>query len=362
MSKDNNNTLIFGSPWNNTKSEIPFNGGCMSAVKQTTGKVSIIIPYKELHNDLRKEDVESWVKLGNKTIFPAVMEEKYVNLSINTYNLTKVKNTLLKEEFSLIEKEQYYRSDSNYVKTCTINNISSNTNINVIIVKSRNSSYGSKGENWSTDSRDFQDKNGVSVYDRIQSEIKKITSDIDTTKANSYVITFDADKCYSNHHKLALLSFYRYLWSYYYKNLVKNTLKIVDLDVDPWEALMLELSRGDYYYYFSLTTNIFRGIPKMDTVVTEFRRGNNINNSFFNSTINISDHRFTKINKESIKTALFNYKEGAIIPTKVKCINPTPYLTKYKVYKIQSNDSSCYQINGYNNKWFSKSRFEKVKI
>lgn len=301
-----------------------YNKECMMAIRDKTNIVDIYIPFKWLNAKITKEDVYRWVEFGNKTIFPATIEESYVkNTSYVNYNETNVINVFNGLEIKVKPNHNYRQRDATEVKRGTLNRISitpdgtiftstkvfySETNLNTKYV-----SWGGYAE----DHVVYATGECLDAYIKRTLAEQKSNEVKEEVVNNSFKISIDCGTAYSKHHKLAILSFYRFLWSCHFNGLVKNTLKIVDAGVDFWDALYYAMSVRNYNSYYGF---IYQpGYVPMETVVSNLKAGLNINVSFTNAA---KAKCIPQMSVNDFKLAVEAFKSGTInssLTFKVKC-------------------------------------------
>lgn len=349
--------------------EKPAVNGCMSFIRETTGTIKIIIPFKNLHKGLTKEMVYDWVEIGNRTLFKAEIEEVETNLKNTQRGIDGDIIELLDGVKFYLRKNGHCRSDAKAVAIGSLLRASNTTSATLEVIKGnpRNGCRAIEPKTqWNVCTRDFVDEDGVTLEVRLKEAIESYKEPKKDDKNNAFCISYKSSNCVSGHHKLAVLSFYRYLWMPRYKDLVKNVLKMIKWGVTPWDALMLEHTRGSYYYYYGFTTSDFRGIPSMKSVLNNFKAGRSINESFSSALGVVRPYNFGRLTKENVQKALEHYSkdEKIIVAAVVKCISPVgKFLTKNKNYSVDGVTHTCFKINndGWCWKWYSKDRFKIVE-
>lgn len=345
MSDHNTTTFDFRRGYNIQKNQ------CMMNIKNQNSDIDIYIPFKELHKDISKEDVVKWVEIGNKTIFPAILSETY--LKPNDFSYDAVTPPLLKKYINLkitakTNLHTYKQHDAYQVVTGSLVSLVAGENDYRIRTNVTKSKDGPQYSNWSGYASDHQlietgecllayiDR---TVNDNVKEKVLK-TSDPDCFK-----ITINCKNAISDNHKLAILTFYRFLWSNLYQNIVANTLSLVTKDIDSWDALYYALSTQKYERYYGLLSR--PGFKLMDEVISDLKRYD-VNNSFSSNSQKIP---FTLMDIDNIKLAVDVFKSNKGVMNlanviKVKCISDKlSSLTLNKSYlAINSAFDSKYTI------------------
>lgn len=300
-----------------------YNKECMMAMRNRTGVVDIYIPFVWLSSKITKEDVYRWVEFGNKTIFPATIEEAYIeDTSYNNGGTGRI-NIFNGLEIKVKPNHKYRQSDAIEVKRGALNSIIINSNGSITTSTKVFYSEENLKTKWITWSGYAEDHVVYATGECLDAYIKRILAEQKSNEAkqevvnNAFKISIDCGNAYSKHHKLAILSFYRFLWSCHFNGLVKNTLNIVDAGVDFWDALYYAMSARNYSSYYGF---IYQpGYVPMNTVVDNLKAGLNINRSFTNAA---KAKCIPQMSVNDFKQAVEAFKSGTVnssITFKVKC-------------------------------------------
>lgn len=297
---------------------------CMMAIRNCDRIVDIYIPFNWLHSNIKKEDVYRWVEIGNNTIFPATVEEVHIDNIDDPNGMAAIFNQFKGLRIRKKNIKEYIQSDAREVNYGILNYLhwGSRDRIQTSTMVYYNGDFKIvKYHGWigfALDHELFETGECLDAYVRriIEPELNK---PVDKTKINSFKISIDCSKALSRHHKLAILSFYRFLWSNYFDGLVKDTLKIVDSGVDFWDALYYAMCKKSYSSYYGLLYQY--GYMSMDGVIDLLKRGNAVNNSFTNPKKNGAQ---TLMSVSDFKSAVEAFKNGSYlgnlgISTKVTC-------------------------------------------
>lgn len=353
---------------------------CMAHICSVDTSKEIFIPESWLNEGLKYEDVDKWVEIGNNLVFPASVEESSVkrkeiegHSSLNFFY-----KGLVVEPRDLVDKNDKYMSSlsvkyfaSGEVHEIYINNMSKEYlkgyTTKTVQIKRILKKSGTAYLPWEQiDSffiRDLQVANTKeSLIDYIlrtyDDAIKSDSEDIPVKK-----ITIDCKKKTAQH-KLATMSFYRYLWSNRYKNVVKDTLKLISLGISAWDALYCALSKSSesYYYYYSLLSN--RGYKSREEVDSAlYNHGFSVNQTFTKSLQIDTPFVWKKTDEELIKEVEDFKGRSKNIPRieLLTCINPSSTLTNGKAYSCLIDPSVPKKVrtrgNDYIERYYSIDRF-----
>lgn len=337
---------------------------CMMDIRRESGFVDIYILFTWLHHGISDEDVLWWNKIGNETLFPAALEKVNIDLSNNNQydpRLEQFKDLKItcKKNYS------YKQSDARNNVYGVINTIDGNIdNLHTHCSVYRTDSFDGpkKYGNWNGYASDHQ------VYETgecLDAYVKRVLSEQEGSKTtkeefNAYKVTIDCSKALSANHKLAILSFYRFLWSYYFDGLVVDTLRILKSDstIEPWDALYYAMSTKNYSEYYGLLYQV--GYVSMEDVKTKLPKGESINLSFSNA----KKSNFTLMNVSNFKTAIDVFKKQSGKPFEVECItDKLKTLTKGNKYQAEfSMHDNLYVVKNddYCKKHLLKTHFKVV--
>lgn len=339
---------------------------CMMAIRDVRTTASLYVPFDWLNSGISKEDVYRWNDIGNKTIFPSKVSECF----LDTKNLyrddgpqtpPKYKKYLGLKITAKPYPYKYKQFDAKEVIEGTLVSLYLDQNTDF---RTKTNVYkpmnGITYPAWNGFASDHQlADTGECLFEyikRTESDYVEIEEEVKPN--NTFEITIDCGTTLSNSHKLAILTFYRFLWSNLYKGLVVNTLKLTDLEIDPWEALYYSMSIQQYDSYYGLNSK--PGFKPMDEVITALIRGNNINKSF---SANIAC-KHTILNPPDIKTAIEEFKSNSNfdLAIVVRCItnklSSVSFGFEYNV--TNSNCSWKYNVlncNDYCKRLMLKSNF-----
>ena len=348
---------------------------CMMHVGSSKDKTEIFIKYTDVNDNLTKAEVEKWVEIGNSLLFPAELSEikmpkvskgyvteeklqKYLGLKIEVDNTKESKQSDAKyvSEGELLWVDKI--SDSRYRITCRI-------------TKSdlERTHTGKLWGGYACDFRLSDTKENLFDYILRTKDLEEPKVELKPEVPDCYVITINYGSKYfkSYYHKLATLSFYRYLYSYKFYGLVKKVLHLVDLGVDPWTALYCVLSEDGARYgnYYSLLA--YPGLKSIEQVEVDLKNKNSVNGVF--SVLSNNKYYFEWNSDDATllkNVADFISKAQKYDPAKVekfKCIYPTKTLIKDKEYEGHSVSYGKVKIVGED--WISRIyndfRFQKVQ-
>lgn len=330
---------------------------CMMSMRNCKGIANIYIPFSWLHEGISEEDVYRWVEIGNQLIFPATIEKvKNDNLILHNQNY---KHKFKDLKITYKRDIRLHQTDANQVDFGTLNSIEDiNTNkFRIYSSVYTNSDFiNKKYNNWNGWSSDYKlYETGECLHEFIIRSLKEEIKD-DNSEYNGYKITIDCSKSLSDNHRLAILSFYRFLWSAHFKNVVKNTLKIIDTGVNAWDAMYYALNTKDYSSYYGFLN--CSGFASIDFVVNNLKSKLSVNASFSSQTkcpllsMNVTDFgaeiRKYKEEEFSLECTTKDLKSLTFGKTYI------PLLTSIDYYIVKCDDFYKRQI--------LKSNFKKVKL
>ena len=366
---------------------------CMMHIANCTSDFKIIIPHEWLNDKLIKEDVYRWLEIGNKTLFPAkireiTISEKDTKLSVGACRMNGIYYGLNVEPRKLNQREKYRSSDVLSMPLGAIRSFS------VSIEELKSSSYRSIGFNVSSnrlkvrsiggliDLNNSSDTWGAHVDDLCMYGTDELLKDYVLRTYDelsnrgwralpAYEVTIDCKNVISKTHRLSILSFYRYLYSSRYPDVVYNALRLVSIGIDPWEALYASLSKinGNYYNYYSLLSA--PGFKSIEKVSKDLKIYDSVNKSF--SIDRHDKHLYVDLSgsEENIIENVNNFVEKSLTGAKAEdkfrfiCINASKTLTNNKVYTSAclSYDKKKNFLCGddYKYRYYSSSRFKQVK-
>ena len=353
---------------------------CMAHICSVDTSKEIFIPESWLNEGLKYEDVDKWVEIGNSLVFPASVEESSVKRSeveaqssVNFFY-----KGLAVEPRDLVDKNDKYMSSlsvrhfaSGEIYAIYISNLSKeylksqkNKTVQITrILKKSGIAYLPWEQINSFFIRDLQVANTkeplIDYILRTYDDAIKSDSDDITVKK----ITIDCKKKTAQH-KLAIMSFYRYLWSNRYKNVVKDTLKLISLGISAWDALYCALSKSSesYYYYYSLLSNRgYKSREEVDSVL--YNHGFSVNQTFTKSLQIDTPFIWKKTDEELIKEVEdFKVRSSNIPRTELLvCTKPSNTLTNRKAYSCLIDPRVPKKVrtrgNDYIERYYSIDRF-----
>lgn len=307
---------------------------CMMDIRNRVAKVDIYIPQIWLHSGISDEDVLMWNKIGNETLFPATLDK--VTIDINSdYSDVRLKQ-FVGLRITCKNNYKYKQSDAKMNKFGVINKLTgslSEIKTECSVYHTDSFSGIKKYSNWHGHAVDHQVyETGECLFDYINRIIKDQEKYKDTDSFNAYKITIDCSNALSPKHRLAILTFYRFLWSVHFDDIVSDTLKIVKSDstIDPWDALYYAMSKKEYSSYYGLICK--PGYVSIEDVKSRLLRGDDINLSFSNNKRCGS----TSMSASDFKIKVNEFVEHSNRPFEVECItDKLKTLTKGRKYQAE---------------------------
>ena len=337
---------------------------CMMDIRNKTSEVDLYIPFTWLHEGISDEDVTLWNKIGNETLFQAKLEKVKIDLRDNTScdpRLDQFKGLKI-----TCKKNYKYKQSDAIDNVYGIINVVDGKIFNLqthCSVYYDNSFDGNKKfSNWNGYASDHQ------VYETgecLDAYIKRILKEQEIEhnveeEFNAYKVTIDCSEALSANHRLAILSFYRFLWSCHFDGLVLDTLRIIKSDstIEPWDALYYAMSKKNYSSYYGLLYQV--GYVSMDTVKDRLPKNSGVNVSFSS----VKKSNFTLIGVSNFNAAIERFKGQAGKLFEVECItDKLKTLTKGKKYQAEFSmyDNSYLVTNdNYCKKHLLKTHFKVV--
>lgn len=341
---------------------------CMMDIRNRRAEVDLYIPFTWLHKGISDDDVILWNKIGNQTLFPAVLEKVNVDLRDN-YSL---RDSRL-DQFNGLrvtckKKCGYIQGDAKMNVYGVIRGLNgqleSILNTTCYVYKTDKFDGDPKYSTWGGYALDHQ------LYDTgecLDAYIRRIIKEQEDAKKNepkpefnAYKVTIDCSKALSPNHNLAILSFYRFLWSCHFEGLVVDTLNIIKSDstIDPWDALYYAMCKQNYSGYYGFLHQV--GYVSIDDVRARLTKGDSINISFSSKKKSV----FTLMGVTNFKAAIEIFKEQSGKPFKVECItDKLKTLTKGRAYDAEFSmyDNSYLITNDdYCKKHLLKTHFKVV--
>jgi len=327
---------------------------CMMDIRNRNIPIDIYIPFIWVNSGILDDDVTLWNKIGNETLFPAVLEKAKIDLSNNSSSYDPRLEQFNGLRITCKKNYRYKQSDADNNVFGVINTIDGNlSSLRTHCSVYRTSNFTNKKfSNWNGFASDHQ------VYETgecLDLYVKRILKEQEDAKMvtpipefNAYKVTIDCSKALSANHKLAILTFYRFLWSCYFNELVTDTLRIIKSDstIEPWDALYYAMSATNYSGYYGLLYQT--GYASMEDVKARLPKGESINLSFSNA----KKSNFTLINVTNFKAAIDVFKDVSGKPFEVECITDklktltkgNKYQAEFSMYDnlyIVKNDDYC---------------------
>lgn len=377
--------------WKNSNSSIRMlaYSGCMMSVRKATEPIDIYIPKMWIEDILSEEEVQLWHKIGNDLLFPAKLEMESIPADI--YLKMGISKALLQFQSLNIEadpkKAPYVQSDASQVLHGVLDTLSCSEEaalrgargrqgrISMLLLHQKGQVPRPIGNNfhWNGYAEDFRlmdTKENLSDYIQRKMEEYKSTQMPQKIDCYKFIIDCGSSSLLSIHHKLAILSFYRFLWSNLYKGIVKDTLYLVNLGASFWDALYGAMSKkgGSYNYYYALLS--IPGYNTMENVVQKLKEGSDINTSFTNPKreylyFNWNDD--DSILMSNLEAFVKNGKQQkSIKPIKLICTDNrgVSTLTKDKEYEGEVDENNTWIVIVKADDWITRrynlSRFTFV--
>jgi len=339
---------------------------CMMDIRNRKTEVDLYIPFIWLHSGISDEDVLLWNKIGNETLFPAKLEKVKIDLSSNNNSRNPRLDQFNGLRITCKKNHKYLQSDAMKNVYGVIRNINSYMNsyltTNCYVYKTDKFDGSPIYSSWGGYTLDHQ------IYETgecLDAYIKRILKEQEIKpkieeEFNAYKVTIDCFKALSANHRLAILSFYRFLWSCHFSGLVVDTLRIIKSDstIDPWDALYYAMSKTNYSGYYGLLHQT--GYVSMDDVKARLPKNEGVNLSFSNA----KKSNFTLMGVPNFKVAIERFKDQSGKPFKVECItDKLKTLTKGKQYNAEFsmyNNSYLVTTDNYCKKHLLKIHFKVV--
>ena len=338
---------------------------CMMGIRDKKTEVDLYVPFIWLHRGISDEDVLWWNKIGNETLFPATIEKVNIDLRDNNSSYDPRLEQFKDLRITCKKNYKYKQSDANQNVYGVINSVAGNINnlqTSCSVYKTDSFDGNKKYFHWNGYASDHQ------VYETgecLDAYIKRILKEQEVKpkteeEFNAYKVTIDCSKALSANHRLAILSFYRFLWSCHFDGLVVDTLRILksDLTIDPWDALYYAMSKTNYSGDYGLLHQA--GYVSMDDVKAKMPKNEGVNLSFSNA----KKSNFTLMGVSDFKAAIerFRYQSGK--PFKVECVtDKLKTITKDKQYDAEFsmyNNSYLVTTDNYCKKHLLKIHFKVV--
>ena len=337
---------------------------CMMDIRNKISEVDIYIPVIWIHHGISDEDVTLWNKIGNNTLFPAKLEKVKIDLK-DDFSRDPRLDQFKGLKITCKKNYKYKQSDAIRNVYGIINSVDGNTsNLQTHCSVYQDNSFNGKKifSNWNGYASDHQ------VYETgecLDAYIKRVLKEQGVKSNeeegfNAYKVTIDCSKALSANHRLAILSFYRFLWSRHFDGLVLDTLRIIKSDstIEPWDALYYAMSKTNYSGYYGLLYQA--GYVDMETVKQRLPKGDCINISFSSN----KKSNFTLMGVTDFKAAIERFKEQSGKPFEVECItDKLKTLTKGKKYQAEFSmydNSYLVKNDNYCMKHLLKKHFKVV--
>lgn len=347
---------------------------CMMHVGSNKDKTEIFIKYKDVNDGLTKAQVEKWVEIGNSLLFPAGLSEIKMPKSYGGITADNLKK-YLEIKIEIDPTKESKQNDAKYVSEGELIQIGAvgkyDCRVACRILRSDLNPRYTKNTwgGWAGDFRLAETKENLFDYIVRTKDLDEPKIEVKPEIPDCYVITINYGSKYfkSYYHKLATLSFYRYLYSSKFYGLAKKVLHLVDLGVDPWTALYCALSESGRIYgnYYSLL--MYPGLKTMRQVEVDLKVQNSVNEAFSVKSKNqcffqwSSDNEQLLKNVETFVSKAQEYKPEVI--EKFKCIYPTKTLIKDKEYEGHTISYGKVKIVGEDwvSRIYNNFRFQKVQ-
>lgn len=353
---------------------------CMAHICSVDTSKEIFIPESWLNEGLKYEDVNKWVEIGSSLVFPASVEE----FSLKRKEIEGQSSVNLFYEGLAVEPRDLIDRNDKYMSSLSIKYFASGE-ILAINISNLSKEYLKSQNSKTVQIRRILKKSGIAYlpWEQINSffirdlqvvatkeplidyilrtcddAIKSGNEDVPVKK-----ITIDCKKKTAQH-KLAIMSFYRYLWSNRYKNVVKDTLKLISLGISAWDALYCALSKGSesYYYYYSLLSNRgYKSREDVDSVL--YNHGFSVNQTFTRSLQFDTPFVWKKTDEELIKE-VEDFKVRSNNLPRIKaliCTKPSSTLTNGRTYSCLIDPRVPKKVktrgNDYIERYYSVDRF-----
>lgn len=344
---------------------------CMSFIRnyKNNYELQFLVNKEMLHKNLTMEDVIRWIEIGNKLIFPATYDivdvlESFEYFANGMFHKEIVRLRELSDDYP-----KYRRYDAAGLSVASIESINGYSHyendkkhhtfsLSTIIKEVPDNCIfnTSIGNHWSIDSNDvILEKSGRVLYDEIIDDflIKKEAWDRDNLKEN-YCITIKRNNAVSPDHFLSLLTFYRLLWSVYFKNIVRETLDLIDGGMDEWIALSYAYAKNYSRPYngFSLKGYLFKDPLEIIALFVQKKH----HQCYINPTFTDTNMNLDSITKETLN----KYKKQKVNIKKV-CVSAgrSKYLTVGKSYLTYVSGEKTYVLDDSNK--FKETKKEKFE-
>lgn len=344
---------------------------CMSLMRSTDGIVSLIVKMTDLNHGLTREDVFLWNKLGNESMFPAVITEGYSTfMGLNDIITRNLRKNLV--SFKLAEGHRR-REDAKHCIKGTLDVITplggNKYDGYLRVTEKLKGGYCFLGGQWGVSGYDFvTEDTGQTLNDYARDFMDKFLAEENEeqdNRPNAYIISIDSSKIKNRQEKLAVLTFYRYLWSNVFRGLVRDALIVYKSGIPAWESIMLAHAAerdSSYNNYYGLTQIRTRSIPSIEEVKIRLNRDMaTINNSFTTEIVNVIN-RFTIKEGVDYTETINTLKKADQYPKRIECVNAekTTTLHKGSFYDVVSHHGEYVTVvaSDYCKREYSKTRFK----
>lgn len=338
---------------------------CMMGIRNENKLIDLYLPFEWLHKGISDEDVLLWNKIGTETLFSAVIEKVKIDLNSNNVSRDPRLDQFNGLKITCKKNYSYRQSDARQNVYGVIRSLSGQLNrIGTCCYVYKTDKFDGNPiySNWGGWASDHQLYETGECLDAYINRIIKDQEQIPKSEAefNAYKITIDCGEALSANHRLAILTFYRFLWSCHYDGLVSDTLRIIKSDstIEPWDALYYAMCKKDYSGYYGLLYQ--SGYVAMETVKLRLPKNESINISFSNNKKSGN----TLMGVTDFKAAIEIFKEQSGKPFEIECItDKLKTLTKGKKYQAEFSmydNSYLIKNDGYCMKHYLKTHFKVV--
>ena len=282
--------------------------GCMAFVHNITSKqfIELYTDEKDLNKGLTLKDAERWVEIGNSLLFPATFSYTKPQ-QLYAIRITKFNNSSVSVREVKNQRERVQGTISSSMKgdilSVAIYRNDEKGNINGFAyckVTESDVKNIPKGTGYNFRFEELVSEDGSSLQDLVQSEYDRIKEENLRKTLDHITIKLERKNYLSGWHFLAAVSFYRFLWSHFYINVVSSTLNMIDSGITPWMALS--------YAYATYGTSAYYGLSNQGMMFSDFdivaeRLRNNSINVSFTSDINVKSYDKKKLLEESYDKA-----------------------------------------------------------
>jgi len=338
---------------------------CMMDIRNRNIEVDIYIPFIWLHTGISDDDVVLWNKIGNETLFPAKLEKVKIDLSSNNNSRDPRLDQFNGLKITCKKNYSYSQSDARKNVYGVIRSLSGQPGrigTCCYVYKTDkfdgNPIYSAWG-GWASDHQVYETGECLDAYIKRILKEQEVKPKVEE-EFNAYKVTIDCSKALSANHRLAILSFYRFLWSCHFDGLVVDTLRILKSDstIEPWDALYYAMSKTNYSGYYGLLHQA--GYVSMNDVKARLPKNEGVNLSFSSA----KKSNFTLMGVSDFKVAIERFKDQSGKPFRAECItDKLKTITKGKKYDAELSmydNSYLVTTDDYCKKHLLKTHFKVV--